>query len=86
MSNLDEEKIESAVGNKELGFWQGKKADNVVFLFLTSGFICIVFVFAFICWYCLIQTTRFSIFFGSAIKCKMPRLNQNVVATVKHAV
>ena len=80
MSNLDEEKIECALGNKELGFWQDKKADNVVFLFLTSGFA------AFICWYCLIQTTRFSIFFGSAIKCKMPRLNQNVVVTVKHAV
>ena len=32
--NLDEEKIECALGNKELCFWQGKKAKNVVFLYL----------------------------------------------------
>ena len=31
MFNLDEEKIEFALGNRALVFWQGKKADNVVF-------------------------------------------------------
>ena len=30
MFNLDEEKIEYALGNQELGFWQGKKDKNVV--------------------------------------------------------
>ena len=42
MYNLDGEKIECALGNKEF-FWPGKKADKVVFLFLTSRlavFIC----------------------------------------------
>ena len=39
-------------------FWQGKKAENAVFLFLTSGFA------VFIClWYCQIQTTGLIIFF-----------------------
>ena len=37
MFNLDEEKTECALGNKKLCFWQGKKAENVVFLFLASG-------------------------------------------------
>ena len=42
MINLDEEKIECALGNRE--FWLGKKAENGVFLFLTSElavFICL---------------------------------------------
>jgi len=39
MFNLDEEKIECALGNKEFGFWLGKKIENVVFLILASGFI-----------------------------------------------
>ena len=29
MYNLEEEKIECVLGNKDFGFWQGKKADNV---------------------------------------------------------
>ena len=29
MLNLDEEKIEYALGKKKLCFWQGKKAENV---------------------------------------------------------
>ena len=33
MFNLDEEKIEIALGNRALVFWQGKKADNVVFFY-----------------------------------------------------
>ena len=40
--SLDEEKIECALGNRE--FWLGKKAENGVFLFLTSElavFICL---------------------------------------------
>ena len=36
MFNLDEEKIEYALGHKELGFRQDKKAENVVFFFFTS--------------------------------------------------
>ena len=27
MYNLEEEKIECVLGNKDFGFWQGKKAD-----------------------------------------------------------
>ena len=38
MFNLYEEKIEFALGNEDFGLWQGKKVDNVVYLFLTSGF------------------------------------------------
>ena len=34
---LEEEKIECALGNKEFCFWQGKKAKNVMFIFLASG-------------------------------------------------
>ena len=44
MFNLDEEKIESELDNKAFCFWQGKKAENGVFVFLTSGlaaFICL---------------------------------------------
>ena len=44
MHNHDEEKIECALGNMEFCFWQGKKAENDVFLLLTSGlaaFICL---------------------------------------------
>ena len=44
MYNLDEEKIECALGNKEICFWQGKRAEIFVFLFLASGltaFICL---------------------------------------------
>ena len=37
MFNLDVEKIEYALGNKVF-FWQGKKSENVVFLFLTLEF------------------------------------------------
>ena len=33
MFNLDEEKIECAICNKELYFWQGKKAEIIVFYF-----------------------------------------------------
>ena len=38
MFNQDEGKIEFAVGNREMGYWQGKKAKIVLILFLTSGF------------------------------------------------
>ena len=38
MLNQDEGKIECAVGNREMGFWLGKKAENVLISFLTSGF------------------------------------------------
>ena len=38
MFNLDVEKIECALGNKGFCFWQGKKAENVVFLFLMLEF------------------------------------------------
>ena len=34
--NLDEEKIECALSNKEFCFWQGKKAENVLFLFISD--------------------------------------------------
>ena len=57
MYNLDEEKIECALGNKEFWFWQGKEAENVVFLFVTSElktFICL----------CQIQTTGLIMFFA----------------------
>ena len=33
MFNLDEEKIEFALGNRALVFWQGKKVENVVCFF-----------------------------------------------------
>ena len=33
MFNLDEEKIVFAFANKALFFWQGKKAENVVFFY-----------------------------------------------------
>ena len=35
INNLDEEKFECTVGNKEICFWHGKKAENAVSLFLT---------------------------------------------------
>ena len=54
MFNLDEEKIECALGNKEFCFWQGKKAENVVFLFLTSGLAAVICLWLLI----QIQTTR----------------------------
>ena len=38
MFNQDEEKMECAVGNREMGFWQYKKAEIVLISFLTSGF------------------------------------------------
>ena len=38
MFNQDEEKIKCALENREICFWQGKKAEIVVFLFMTSGF------------------------------------------------
>ena len=38
MFNQDEGKIECAVGNREICVWQGKKAEFVLILFLTSGF------------------------------------------------
>ena len=38
MFNQDEGKIKCAVGNREMGFWLGKKAENVLISFLTSGF------------------------------------------------
>ena len=47
MFNLDEEKIEYALGNKELCFWQGKKAENVVFCILyvrRAAFICLIYL------------------------------------------
>jgi len=36
MFNQDEEKMECAVGNREMGFWQYKKAEIVLLSFLTS--------------------------------------------------
>ena len=30
MFNQDEGKVEWAVGNREMGFWPGKKAENVL--------------------------------------------------------
>jgi len=36
MFNQDEGKIECAVGNREMGFWLGKKAEIVLISFLTS--------------------------------------------------
>ena len=44
MHDLDEEKIECALGNKEFCFWQGKKAENAVFLFLMSGLAAFIFL------------------------------------------
>jgi len=38
LSKKDEEKMECAVGNREMGFWQCKKAEIVLISFLTSGF------------------------------------------------
>ena len=37
MFNLDEEKIECALGNKEFCFWQGKKVENVLFFISYVG-------------------------------------------------
>ena len=36
MFNQDEGKMECAVGNREMGFWQYKKAEIVLISFLTS--------------------------------------------------
>ena len=48
MFNQDEGNIECAVGNREICFWQSKKAEIVLILFLTSGFA------AFICLWLLV--------------------------------
>ena len=42
-------------------FWQGKKAKNVVFLYLTSGFAAFIGLWLLV--YCQIQTTRLIMFF-----------------------
>ena len=47
MFNQDEGKIECAVRNREIRFWEGKKAEIVLILFLSSGFavlICLWFL------------------------------------------
>ena len=49
MFNPDEEKIECAIGNSEFCFWQGKKAENAVFLILTSAWRDLFFSNS---WYC----------------------------------
>ena len=36
MFNQDEGKIECAFGNREMGVWQGEKAEIVLISFLTS--------------------------------------------------
>jgi len=48
MFNQDVGKIECAVGNREMSFWQGKKAENVLISFLMLGFA------AFICLWLLV--------------------------------
>ena len=66
MCNLDEEKIEFALGNRALVLCQGKKAENVVcFFFLTSIF---AVLFVSDSWYCQIKTTRLIMFFGQMSK------------------
>ena len=55
MFNQDEGKIECAVGNRDMCFWQGKKAEIVLILFLMSGF-AVLFVSGSL--YQQIQTTR----------------------------
>ena len=53
MFNQDEGKIECAVGNREICVWQGKKAEIVLILFLTSGFV------AFIClWHLVLPNSN----------------------------
>ena len=34
MVSLDEEKVECALGNRDIWFWQGKIAKNSIFLFI----------------------------------------------------
>ena len=51
MFNIDEEKIECEFGNREFCFWQCKKAENGVFIFLTSRLLNVSDS-----WYCQIQT------------------------------
>ena len=58
MYSLDEEKIECALGNGEIWFWQGKKAENVFFYFWSRDSRHL-FVFD-----CQIQTTRLIMFFA----------------------
>ena len=48
MFNQDEEKIECAVGNWEICFWQGKKAEMGLILFLTSGFAIFIYLWLFV--------------------------------------
>ena len=57
--------VEYALGNKGFCFWQGKKSENVVFLFLTLEFAAFFFSDS---WYCQIQTTRLIMFFGQNMK------------------
>ena len=58
MHSLDKEKIEFALGNREI--WQGKKAENVVILLLASGFAAL---FVSDSWFWHIQTTGLIIFY-----------------------
>ena len=60
MFNQDEGKIEDVVGHRDMCFWQGKKADIVLILFLMLG-VAVFIVFG--SWYCQIQTTRLIMFF-----------------------
>ena len=65
MINLDEEKIEFPLGNKDFCFLAGLESRERCVLFFTSRFA------AFICldsWYCQIQTTRLFMFFDQLSK------------------
>ena len=57
MFNLDEEKIEFALDNRALVFWQGKKAENVV-IFISDVEIRGICIFESDSWHCQIQTTK----------------------------
>ena len=57
MFNQDEGKIECEVGNSEICFWQDKRAENVLILFVIRGIYLSLDY-----WYCQIQTSRLIMF------------------------
>ena len=66
MFHLDDEKIEIALGNKALVFWQGKKAENVLFYISDVEIRGIYLSLVYLSWllvYCQIQSTRLIMLF-----------------------
>ena len=69
MFNLDDNKIEFALGYRAQVFWLGQKAENAVFFYFVNLFVSDS-------WYCQIQTTRLIMFFCYLFRSQMKRVKR----------